>query len=60
MYSSVTTKGIGTTMRLVARSYVEEAGGKVNDFNKFQINNIDIKAASTNIYSKMIEKLDNF
>ncbi len=39
---------------------VEEAGGKVNDFNKFEINNIDIKAASTNIYSKMIEKLDNF
>ena len=31
MYSSVTTKGKGTTMRLVARSYVEEAGGKDGD-----------------------------
>ena len=39
---------------------VEEAGGKVNDLNNFEINNIDIRAASSNIYSKMLEKLKNF
>ena len=39
---------------------IEEAGGKVNDLNMFEINNVDIRAASSNIYSKMIEKLENF
>ena len=39
---------------------VEEAGGKVNEINKFEINNINIRAASSNIYSKMLEKLSNF
>jgi myo-inositol-1(or 4)-monophosphatase len=39
---------------------VEEAGGKVNDLNKFEINNVDIRAASSNIYPKMLEKLKNF
>ena len=39
---------------------VKEAGGQVNDINKFEINNIDIRAASSNIYSKMLEKLNNF
>ncbi len=39
---------------------VEEAGGKVNDLNNFEIDNIDIRAASSNIYSKMLEKLKNF
>ena len=38
---------------------VKEAGGQVNDINKFEINNIDIRAASSNIYSKMLEKLNN-
>ena len=39
---------------------VEEAGGKVNDINKFEINNIDIRASSSNIYTKMLENLKNF
>ena len=39
---------------------VEEAGGKVNDINKFKINNINIRASSTNIHSKLLEKLNNF
>ena len=39
---------------------VEEAGGIVNDLNKFNINNIDIRAASSAIYDKMLEKLINF
>jgi len=39
---------------------VEEAGGKVNDLNNFEINNINIRASSVNIYPKMLEKLKNF
>jgi len=39
---------------------IEEAGGKVNDLNTFDINNVDIRAASSNIYSKLLEKLENF
>ena len=39
---------------------IEEAGGKVNDLNAFEINNVDIRAASSNIYLKMLEKLKNF
>jgi len=39
---------------------VEEAGGKVNDLNIFDINNINIRASSNNIYTKMLEKLKNF
>ena len=39
---------------------VREAGGAVNDLNKFDIDNIDIKASSTAISDKMIENLKNF
>ena len=39
---------------------VKEAGGIVNDIDKFDINNIDIKASSTAINDKMIENLENF
>jgi myo-inositol-1(or 4)-monophosphatase len=39
---------------------VEEAGGKVNNLNNFEINNIDIRASSSNINTKMLEKLKNF
>ena len=39
---------------------VEEAGGKVNNLNNFEINNMDIRASSSNIYTKMLEKLKNF
>ena len=39
---------------------VREAGGIVNDLNKFDINNIDIKASSTAISDKMLENLKNF
>ena len=39
---------------------VEEAGGIVNDLNKFNINNIDIRASSGAINDKMLEKLTNF
>ena len=39
---------------------VEEAGGNINDISKYDINNINIRAASSNIYSKMMENLVNF
>ncbi len=39
---------------------VEEAGGKVNDIFKFKKNNIKIRAANSNIYEKMMKKLDKF
>ena len=39
---------------------VSEAGGIVNDINKFGVNNIDIKASSASISNKMLENLRNF
>ena len=39
---------------------VEEAGGKVNDLNKFETDNINIRASNNNINKKMLEKLSNF
>ncbi len=39
---------------------VEEAGGIVNDLNKFNTNNIDIRASSDAINNKMLIKLKNF
>ena len=39
---------------------VEEAGGIVNGLNKFDQNNIDIRASSGAIHDKMIENLNNF
>ena len=39
---------------------VQEAGGTVNDYSKYDDNNIDIRAASSSIYNKMMKKLDNF
>ena len=39
---------------------IKEAGGIVNDLNKFSLNNIDIRASSSVINSKMLENLKNF
>ena len=39
---------------------VEEAGGNVNDISKFEINNVNIRASSSEIYLKMNKKLENF
>ena len=39
---------------------VEEAGGMVNDINKFNTKNIDIRASSSAINDKMLKKLENF
>ena len=39
---------------------VEEAGGIVNDINKFSNRNIHIRASSSSISEKMLENLDNF
>ena len=39
---------------------MNEAGGKVNDINKFEINSINIRASNNNIHNKMIENLNNF
>ena len=39
---------------------VKEAGGIVNDLNKFDINKINIKASSSAISDKMLENLKNF
>ncbi len=39
---------------------VKEAGGIVNDLDKFDQNNIDIRASSGAINDKMLENLKNF
>ena len=39
---------------------VNEAGGATNDLTKYKENCINIRAASTSIYAKMMEKLVNF
>tara|TARA_Y100000992_G_scaffold241169_1_gene172041 strand:- start:18 stop:758 length:741 start_codon:yes stop_codon:yes gene_type:complete len=39
---------------------INEAGGKVNEINKFDMNNIDIRASNNDIHNKMIENLNNF
>ena len=39
---------------------VQEAGGTLNDFSKFEDDSIDIRAASSSIYPKMMKKLINF
>ena len=39
---------------------VKEAGGTINDISKYNYENINIRAASSNIFSKMMEKLDKF
>ena len=39
---------------------IKEAGGIVNDLNKFDQNNIDIKASSSAINDKMLKNLKNF
>ncbi len=39
---------------------VQEAGGTINDISKYKENSIDIRAASSTIYPKMMEKLINF
>tara|TARA_B100001250_G_scaffold263858_1_gene227418 strand:+ start:2617 stop:3357 length:741 start_codon:yes stop_codon:yes gene_type:complete len=39
---------------------IEEAGGLVNEINKFDISNINIRASSNEIHEKMLEKLVNF
>ena len=39
---------------------IQEAGGTINDFRKFDVDSIDIRAASNIIYPKMMEKLVNF
>ena len=39
---------------------VNEAGGITNDISKYNVDNIKIRAGSSNIYLKMMEKLDKF
>jgi myo-inositol-1(or 4)-monophosphatase len=39
---------------------VKEAGGIVNNIDKYDINKIDIKASSDAINTKMLQKLKNF
>ncbi len=39
---------------------VKEAGGTLNDMSKYDDNNINIRAASSNVYPKMMEKIDKF
>ena len=39
---------------------IEEAGGVVNNINKFDINNINIRASSSSINNKMLQNLKNF
>ena len=39
---------------------VKEAGGTLNDKSKYNDDRINIRAASSYIYSKMMENLDKF
>ena len=39
---------------------VTEAGGIVNDLNKYDINKVDIRASSAAINDKMLSNLKNF
>ena len=39
---------------------IEEAGGTTNDMTQFNYDNVNIRAASSSIYNKMMEKLTNF
>ncbi len=39
---------------------INEAGGIVNDIDKFDVNKIDIKASSAAINDKMLANLVNF
>jgi len=39
---------------------VKEAGGSINDISKYEDDDINIRAANSNIYTKMMENLDNF
>ncbi len=39
---------------------INEAGGKVNDINNFEMNNINVRASNNNIHDKMLESLKNF
>jgi myo-inositol-1(or 4)-monophosphatase len=39
---------------------VKEAGGIINDISKFSFDNINVRAASGDIYQKMMKKLDKF
>ena len=39
---------------------VKEAGGIVNNIDKFDINKINIKASSDAISTKILQKLENF
>ena len=39
---------------------IEEAGGKVNNIHDFKFNRINIRAGNSNIYEKMLKKLNNF
>ena len=39
---------------------IEEAGGKVNNINNYEINKIDIRAGNSDIYQKLMKKLNNF
>ena len=39
---------------------IEEAGGKVNNIHDFKFDKINIRAGNSNIYEKMLKKLNNF
>ena len=39
---------------------VEEAGGKISDIEENKISNINLKASSSTIYTRMMDNLDNF
>ena len=39
---------------------VKEAGGTINDLSEYRDDSIDIRAASSSIYPKMMKKLNNF
>ena len=54
------SKGDVLKLEIDPKSHSAWTGGKVNNINKFDINNINIRASNNNIYNKMLENLKNF
>ena len=50
----------GNQTQAICQYFIEEAGGKIDGMLENKISDISLKASSSNIYSKMIENIDNF
>ena len=63
LYPSIVPEPFGRVpieAQAAGKIIIEEAGGIVNDISQFKINKIDIRASNSNIYEKMLKKIENF